>query len=1031
MNHQTTGQEIKAIQAELRQLKKEFMQRVDALEHRLGDLNGVETAHFTDNQEDNSSGFCTPNDSDPDFPNQPTYQTGLGSTQEAGSETKYKADGSSDSALTPQQTVQSTDRKPVAKGLLTLGIQLILHYLTIPLGPFSAIVKQAYNSYQHYRREGKGPVFFLTVAGILALVAGFGYLLQYSFNNYLGDVGKVVLGYLVANALIVVGAKLSRKSASMAEFSASLIGLGIILNYLNTYFVSGYYELVGASIGLVMLSAICFGAYWLARFFAPRTMAVISLVGGATTPLFLNNAQDATLFYFIYLLIIVAGAVKLSAWIRWPMLAEFAMTISVIMIEYLLLVQSDEALIDNIFITLALHGFFYLFAVHSLLQLIEAKDKVTNNQLIALSGNLLFFLLVLYQIQTDDAFLGGVYLANAIPFSILFFYNPLLSFAEQRLRSNVNSILLLHSGMLIGFAVLLLIDPALLGAVWGIEGLIFLFLGFRFALPFIRMEGYTALLAGLVQMTLQMTFWLTTGLGQRVNSKPTWNFDSGWGNLMLSGAFLFGLVFLMRKYKDRCLTCERHVLRFAQETQSIWILSAYLFTVGALNFDLFWISAVVPMFYLLFRAFRHKLRMTEYLALGQYFLLVIAIFVAAAEVQSIRFGDQNAYGLIARAEAFVSLWLIAAFYRRFMPNSGLAPLAHRLHQIFYVIIPLGFLPSVLRNLPQYFVSILWISASISLFLHTKVKFKVLRIEMYGLIVVAWALSVLLALTNYFQLNFTNPHFDFLEKGNGILALSIGLVFFIAVTSLFKGFAQTKFEFSRSVSTEYGWVFRLVYYYLGMIILLAVFIVSGQFSMGLLLAGYYFAVLLWFWPRIVPVRQDVFILFRFAITLVITVHLTELTVATGIHLNSWSPILTILATSLYGGLIHYPLKCNRVLFRLTKPRKKHIWSFHALVVHSYILAIAHWMPSQMRFMLSILLVIHATLVLMLTLKPLYRPLIKVPATLFGIASLKILVYDLDGFTHIQKIIAFMFIGAMLLGASYFYQKIMDKEQEVLV
>ena len=106
------------------------------------------------------------------------------------------------------------------------------------------------------------------------------------------------------------------------------------------------------------------------------------------------------------------------------------------------------------------------------------------------------------------------------------------------------------------------------------------------------MEGYTALLAGLVQMAFQSTFWLTAGLGQMVNGKPTWNFDSGWGNLMVTGAFLFGFAFLMRKYKDQCLTWERPLFLFAQETLSIWMLSAYLLTVGALSFDLFWVSAV-------------------------------------------------------------------------------------------------------------------------------------------------------------------------------------------------------------------------------------------------------------------------------------------------------------------------------------------------------------------------------------------------------------------------------------------------------
>ncbi len=73
----------------------------------------------------------------------------------------------------------------------------------------------------------------------------------------------------------------------------------------------------------------------------------------------------------------------------------------------------------------------------------------------------------------------------------------------------------------------------------------------------------------------------------------------------------------------------------------------------------------------------------------------------------------------------------------------------------------------------------------------------------------------------------------------------------------------------------------------------------------------------------------------------------------------------------------------------------------------------------------MLVLHATILLMLTLKENFEGLLKLSVIVFAGAAIKVLMFDMADFSLIQKIIAFMIIGAMLLGASYLYQKMQQK------
>ncbi|MFB2684458.1 hypothetical protein ACE02B_04395 [Shewanella mangrovisoli] len=88
--------------------------------------------------------------------------------------------------------------------LLSQGVAAIM-------APFAAITEQVKGFYQHYQAKGLGPVFLMTVAGIITLTLGFGYLLQYSINHWFSELGKALLGFGCANAIIAGGIFIRQK----------------------------------------------------------------------------------------------------------------------------------------------------------------------------------------------------------------------------------------------------------------------------------------------------------------------------------------------------------------------------------------------------------------------------------------------------------------------------------------------------------------------------------------------------------------------------------------------------------------------------------------------------------------------------------------------------------------------------------------------------------------------------------------------------------------------------------------------------
>ncbi len=1003
-------QETKNLRAELLAMLDALHLKVDALENRIATLEASKPTVLPNANLDSANKTIS-EQTNKQIPNPETVKPPENSSHSVAKNSKQAA------PLTQKIVTNNIKTAtPVTSNALSDLLMMLF-------GPFSSLFHQVLNVYQRYQKQGRAPAFLMTAAGILALVMGFGFLLQYSFSNYLGTGGKIATGFITAITIVGLGIKISNTRTMLSEFGAALIGLGIILNYLSAYFISGHFNIVGPSIGLVLLAIITFTAYWLAVHYDTKTVAILSLLGGASTPLFLGDLSQVSSVYFIYLTFLVATMLHLAYKIKWPYLIQFTLITSIAMTQYLFFEQAGQSLINNSLFIVLLHILFYLFNYACLHTISQTKSAINKSILLVIVANIVFFVFVLYQSIAASSYLGWIYSINALALMVFYRFNWLVNHLDNNIKKDFNALLILQMGLLIGFGILFLVSPALLGLIWGIEGLALVYIGFRFALPSIRFEGHAAFLIGMASALFEAVLWFNNGINYHYGAANviTLNYDTGWMNLIVFGFVLWLAARLLQHYKTHCLPWEKAASYWAQEVFSLWLSLAFLISLYAVFYQELLLLSIVPLFILLYRAKKYNLPLTEFLGLAHYFLFALQILISAEHVNSFSFSDQNWVGIIARIEVFFSLWLIAEFYQRFYPDSKLANFAHSLRIGFYVLIPLLFIPKIIKSYDEYFPLALWLSTSIALLLFTRLKYKALKIEFYSLTALAWIITIIALVADYVEQWQVKAYW----------ALFTGLAFFAVTSILWKAFNAKHQDPAENKSfdniKDYIYLHQWSVYYLASVIFIITFGLSDNLTLSFLVSSLYFFGLCFLWPKIEPAKISLQLSYSMvAIFSLLSLYAINISATSNEH-NMLLPLYLISQATLLGLLLHYTTPSSKLSRHYYGGYLTQLWIYNGFLIFVYTSAIYFWLPEQLKILLSILLVLHAAILLMLTLKDEFSGLLKLSVILFVGSAIKVLMFDMADFSLIQKIIAFMIIGALLLGASYLYQKMQQKNQ----
>ncbi|WP_413485744.1 DUF2339 domain-containing protein [Shewanella baltica] len=910
---------------------------------------------------------------------------------------------------------------------------LLSQGLAAIMAPFGAITEQIKSFYHHYQAKGLGPVFLMTVAGIITLTLGFGYLLQYSINHWFSELGKALLGFASANAIIAGGIFIRQKRAGMADFGSGIVGLGLILNFLCAYFIGPYFEIIPNSASFILLLLITLAGYGLSMRLDAKVIAVIALVGGSTAPMMLLSQSYAPLLYLPYLLLIGAGALAQSRKLKWPLLVEITALLHIGCIEafsYFVPLPLTDFGGGSLLALISINATFYLYGITGLIfpHQFTHQDKQPSNTLshriLALPIALLAF--VLFELTQFTELAGEIFAVNALICAALYWQ------LKSRLEKARSGLLLVFAGSFAGFAALYLLSHDFLGLVLLLEALLLLWIGTKEELISVRAEAYVLLLMGLglnAFSVLDSMALLESSMLDALAISPLSAFGFSLIALALSCAALVFAIRLLTFTHAPLSALEHQLCRILKELLSGFYVATIILAAYLLSSDYY--LAILPLvsLLLLYLSAKDKLVISEFAA---WFLLLPQLFKVVEGItlaDSFSFSAQPLMAKLARIELFTTLLLAHYWYRRHYKDALFAKAAYSMQICCYLLLPLILLPKVIRNYWEYTAIALWLSTFMSLGLAYFVKHKSLNIEAKILTWLAVMMTASLCLINAWQ---------------GLAALTVG--------ALFMGFTLLRY---RQLPETWRPLLQLQWqlspYYFALVLAVIVYGFNHSELVGiamtaLALSGY-FALLIQRGVSQRPVSQashsmklilvaeiqaaikeSYHLAYGLTLGLALLPIMLHFEITLGLNRDNASFVLIeFLSLALLARLILQHGAAIR-LHRRIMPLQGLKWGWHLLLALSYFMWSYSFDNMIAAPLSAILLVIHGSVLMFISLKPQNADMIRLAAGLFILSTLKVLLLDMASFELVQKVIAFMLIGVILLTVSYFYQKARNRLQQ---
>ena len=956
------------------------------------------------------------------------------------------------------------------------------------LGPFSELLTGFISVYRHYKKEDKAPVFFMTLAGIVAMVFGVGYLFQYSMNEYLGAAGKTTLGTFGAMSVMGLGMWLSKRQSTMSEFGSGLISLGVILLYLCTYFGGIYFQLMPQWCTFILLSLLMLLTMGISRWFETQVIAVISVVGATTIPMLIPQEQQNLSFYLTYLTFTLGLGLVWAHQLRWTVLGYLSLILCCALMEWITLgfidrgemISSSPAFIHWL---VMIHVAFYFGVFYGLSRLwLSSENRVSKatahtttsvkwlqllptaiasttvafmTQLLLLSQ--IIWLLDFYDqsnvtlgssvslasnmILGPNVILGIVFLLNGLVYLSITLWTVRLNVKHhwlmtlldhQRQQTFFGSVALM-SAIFIGVGCLALCSPQWMGVIWGVEGLLLLGAGVYLGLRSLRIEGTVITLMVMAGLLLKVLLWLFDDMSGRL----PWihlQYEFAWFEGLVLIALLLTSLLLWHRHFSQHHIEKNHWYRVAKDALVIAVAVQLWVTLGLWWPEGFFTLVTAPMFFLLYCASRCSyLKAAERVGLGLFAFLFIPVFYSIVETNSFSFRDQLLIAQIARVELLLGLIAVAQFYRRLNPNSSFAKLAHWGQILFFVLIPIIFARSVFKELPEAGCMGLWIACLMVLGFYHQFRYSALRWQ--------WHVSVVLA--SLFSITSAFPLWGGAWESLAVLNVACGAVFFLGLLWYWRGYQRIVVNQRTAIQKLLPFTHAVGFFYLWVALGLLIFDLTLLPYLALLAMSSYLTIFLVGgrpflehpYPPIRPCYKAVFL------THVTMTGLNALIVMLSVYEHmvtgefEWNHFINLLVLStsvvMLGVVLHQSSQINRLIQRSLGGRQWMVVAFQALLLCTYLPLQAYVSGQYWGPVLTIMLVIHGAALLMASLyDETLKLFIKIAVGVFVLVFVKILAFDMAGFSMFEKMIAFMGMGGILLLAAYGFQLLKnhrDKDQ----
>lgn len=935
------NEEVKALKSELALLKLQFSERVGVVENRLNILIAKEQTS-TENKKPNI-------------------------TQIEKINATVKPD-KIDKNVLPSANVITADKLLVSRkewetptpSEPSFFIILMNTILSSCFDWFSPITK----IYQSYKERGMLGIFILTIVGITLTLAGFGYLMQLLIDE-LGTGVKSLLMSIVAIFVVGLGIVLKTK-ARFGEFPSAIVALGILLSYSTVYFSGSVYSLLPNILVLVLYLTIALVCHAIALWLDTKVIAALGVIGIATMPILSSTVSTEPRYYLLSLAFVVTSSLILAYRHVGQWLAHLSLAFTLVSLEWIIGVE-------NTLISVWLINLFYLLFFAYVTLTLYKESTPTNQSLVflaALTGSsvLVFF-------QATDIF------TSTISFS--FALNTLIAIAASiffyKVKRELTNFFILLSASWTILTIVSTISEAYWGIAWAVEGILLISIGRRYKISSPITQGQVLTVIALIYSWSALAMYFPL---------PALKSVDGWLLSIIIVAIIATWQRLINHSNVFDKFTQNIIKPFLQFIEVLWL--SILVIVSANIWLGNWTGALIIFLQLalLFRAKFCKQVSVEVLAAT---LVIAALFYAyqgALLVDSYRFTMLPLFAKLAIISVFLQLWLWSEFYRRYQPDSAIKEIAEAIRILFYLLIPICWIGSVIRRFDEASLMLLWLSPLLALLLARKIKHPLLIKEANVLA----GLASLFFATSVGQLTLINS----------IIAL-IGFSIFYAIA----------YFINRKEAAP---------------------LVQLICSLGLLSLG--FAI-----PNIIAYQTNNLFYAVIIASLYWTIAFNALNASTHLKRNE----VFIIAVNLLLVLAAWLLVPSNVFYVLIPIiflaaalyKKEHKFKqsqlgkklqlnadlfLHSIAAITYVTLFFSLAQYRMDLLISPVLAIHGALILFLKDKRLTK--VKYSFGLIFLAIIKLSLLDAAHALLWQKVILFMGIGVFILVASFWYQRLVS-------
>jgi hypothetical protein len=571
------------------------------------------------------------------------------------------------------------------------------------LSPMTKFASPLLNLYQHYQAKGQGPIFVFMLIGIALLVGGFGYLAQLLVGEL--DAGsKSLLLFVVAIGVTLGGVYLAKRQ-QYPEISSAIVSLGLLLNFVTVYVAGSFYQLLPDWMVLLSYFAIACSGFILANKFDAKIVSASAVMGGGAIPLISQLDQLGTTYYLIGLGFLVYASLHQASNKHWQWLGFVSVVVAYSCIEFLLL--TTTSLILGFFS----QGFYCVFLLY-ICTLLNKQSAYSKNIIVLTVITVFANIGILYQSNFASVWiLPALAAVNAV-------LSVLLLLKARTQKSYTTSLYTMLASTWLLVAIISSLAPDYWGFAIGLEGLFILYFALKENYFSVRMEAYGLLAFAIIHAVfVVLPFFPDPAL------------------LSLKGILVVvsigALLFCSRKLFSRFpsdIDWEAKLSHLLRPAESIW-LSLFVLSLLWVQLGVWSAMAILPLqAMLLTKSYRKACNITEVMAYIAGAAIFTICLLGINEVQSLSFRELPNYAKVALLLAFVECWLFAEYYRRIGRTGVWAKLAEQLRLGFYLIVPLAFLPSILKHNIEFSAMAIWCSAIIAYVLGRRVKHPFIRTE---------------------------------------------------------------------------------------------------------------------------------------------------------------------------------------------------------------------------------------------------------------------------------------------------------------